>query len=195
MTSSRPSAVRKNSTVRTPTVPSAWATARARPRASWATIGPTGAGMHRGVEDVPLVAVQGDRIADRPAVDTAGHDDRKLGGEIDPTPRRRTAAGPGWPTRRRFVGAVFDQDLPLAVIARGGRLEDQRQSEVSDGVIELGCRYGPAARGHEECRAGPGSVSRAAGSGRSRASASRDAPAAGAPATAARGPRRSRTRR
>ena len=111
-------------------MPSAWATARARSRASCATIGPDRRGHERRVEDVALVAVEGDRIADGPAVDAASHDDRELRGEVDPALGDTGRPGPGWPTRRAPAAAVVDQDLSLAVIARGGRLEDQRQTEA-----------------------------------------------------------------
>src|SRR5207245_2571824 len=50
----------------------------------------------RAVEDVPLVAVQRDRVAHGAAVMATGHDDRDLGGEVDPSlgdARRPAQAG------------------------------------------------------------------------------------------------------
>ena len=110
-------------------MPSAWAAARARPRASWVDDRPDRRGHQRRVEDVPLVAVEADRVANRLAIAAAGHDDRNLRGEIDPAlgdTRRPAQAGPRDGGARRPV----DQDLSLAVIARGGRFEDQGQPEA-----------------------------------------------------------------
>ena len=69
-----------------------------QPRASRATIGPTAAGISVRVEDVPLVTVQADRIADGSAVGAAGHHHGDLGGELDPAlgdAGRPAQAGPG----------------------------------------------------------------------------------------------------
>ena len=90
---------------------------------------PDPAGMTVGVEDVAVVTVHGDRIANGLAVNAASHDHRELSGEIDHAPPPHGAPAQARP-RRRLRHFRFDQNLSLAVIARRGGLQDQRQAEL-----------------------------------------------------------------
>ena len=113
LTMSRPSAVRKNSTVKTPTVPSAWAVARASVARFLRDDGPDRRGHERRVQDMPLVAVKRDRIADGAAIGAAGHDDRDLRGKVDPSLGNTRRPGPGWPTHRARRPHVSTRTCPL----------------------------------------------------------------------------------
>ena len=60
---------------------------------------PTGAGISVRVEDVPLVAVQADRIASRRGRPGRGPRPPRPRRRTRPSPRPRRRPGPGWPTR------------------------------------------------------------------------------------------------
>ena len=70
-------------------------------------------GHHRRVEDVPLVAVQADRVGHGLAVGPPGHDDRDLGGELDPALGDAGHAGRGSTTPASASAARSTRTCPL----------------------------------------------------------------------------------
>ena len=140
------------------------------------------------------MSIQADGIAHGSAVMGAGHDDRDLGGEVDPGLGDTRSPSQSVPRAGCLVRPI-DTDLSLAVVTRGGRLEDNRQTERPNRLIELEPGPDRVATAHGGCRSEPGSSSRAAGSGQPKESASPGVPVGGGPATAAPGRRRSRIRR
>src|SRR5262249_25709598 len=88
------------------------------------------------IQDVPLVPVQSDRIANGLAVAATSHDHRRLSSKIDPglgDAGRTAQVLPGAPKLR----TVVYQDLPFAVVARVGRLEDERQPNLCESAFQL----------------------------------------------------------
>ena len=157
--SRRPSAVRKNSTVRTPTVPSAWATARASVAGLLRDDRADRRGHDGRVEDVPLVPVQADRDRSTawPSAPRATTTETSAA-NVDPALGHARRPGPRLAQAASASSARVDPDLPLAVVARGGRLEDQGQARAPRRPRPARPRSAPAARGRAGSRAGRGSV-------------------------------------
>ena len=112
-----------------------------------------GRGHEGRIQDVPLVAVEADGKGRGKAVGPADDHDRDLRRELDPSLGHARDPPEARPGRFEVVGPL-DADLPLAVVARGGRLEDQRQAEDAGGLGQL--RFVPDRPPGRERQAVPG---------------------------------------